>query len=460
MLVMLLAVAMAPAATASDPIPGLEDVCAQMSEIEKCSPEICKLDKPYVKVQLEARTYYQDREILLPVGVNLVGRGINHTFIVSCGSPSSGRRGLLLNNHTHLGYFTWQGLQASRGNFDAAIGTPGCLQADCQGGCIPADGNCAGVQNATAEYIHVASHANANAFWPLSTSAGWFPKTRPWGPLRLTGSVDITLRGIVSWGTWADGINFHGGHHNILIEGCEMSFSGDDPYGLWPSSADAEASEENCQQNIVLRDNVARWPRQYDGMAAGGKSPRDFTACDCSDAASGCYTHACYATYSGGKGIQWLNNRCEGAYDVVRFLQDFDSSSSKWCGNLTEAGSSYVEMADQGTGCRLETSSSWCTNLQPNAAHTIGGQCTEDEPLLPPPCSDSARFASCLATPGMGGACYNQSGPVLCLSAAQLAAGLPCNSGFVNKCTLTGPSERHGPPSKMLRRHETHSWVY
>ena len=104
----------------------------------------------------------------------LTGAGINKTIVVACGPPSSGRRGFVLGNHSYLGHYTWQvgsfedveaiqtpgstaiclygsslmkytsrrlsnfnvhdsaatwqGLQAHRGNFDAAVGTPGCLQ--------------------------------------------------------------------------------------------------------------------------------------------------------------------------------------------------------------------------------------------------------------------------------------------------------------------------------------------
>ena len=59
----------------------------------------------------------------------MIGAGVNKTFVVACGSPSSGsassgRRGFILGNHSYLGHFTWQGLQKKGGNFDAAVGTP------------------------------------------------------------------------------------------------------------------------------------------------------------------------------------------------------------------------------------------------------------------------------------------------------------------------------------------------
>ena len=261
-------------------------------------------------VQLEAKVYHTDREILLPEGAHLIGAGVNKTRIVSCGTPgasnwvSSGRRTLILNNNTYMGHFTFQGLSTSRGNFEGAVGTPGCLSTSCsptslataaragaanvacflRGGvtiaqcpgeamydtwlvgkgvatehkglncypghgakwgtgdlttpektytlatceaacksnpkcdavtvsgtgtpaCIPAGGDCAGVQNATAEYIHVDGYVSEDGKerWPLSVDAGWFPKTRPWGPDRKTGSRNIVVRGLTAWGTWADG---------------------------------------------------------------------------------------------------------------------------------------------------------------------------------------------------------------------------------------------------------------
>ena len=153
------------------------------------------------------------------------------------------------------------GSGGSSGGSSARLPHARTISSTCSGGCIPADGDCAGISNATAEHIHVRPYqsADGSAMWPLSSSAGWFPKTLPWGPERRTGSANITLRHVISWGTWADGVNFHGGHHNVLIEQCQMSFTGDDPFGLWPSSADAAADAAQCQQNIVLRNNTARY---------------------------------------------------------------------------------------------------------------------------------------------------------------------------------------------------------
>ena len=149
------AAAAAAAAAAGELLPGVADVCAHMDPSETCSPEICDL-QPHTTVRLEAKTYFQNTSVVLPEGANLIGAGINKTIVISCGAPSSGRRGFILGNDTYLGHYTWQGLQASRGNFDAAVGTPGCLQPHndgypkhpfvCTGGFIPGHGDGAGVQ--------------------------------------------------------------------------------------------------------------------------------------------------------------------------------------------------------------------------------------------------------------------------------------------------------------------------
>ena len=432
----------------ASPIPGLSDVCQNISV--QCSPELCNPDilKPNAVVLLEATTYYQNASIVLPPGASIIGAGINKTYVVSCGAPSSGRRGFVLGNNSYLGHLTWQGLQASRGNFDAAVGTPGCFAEDCgSGGCIPENGDCAGVQNATVEHIHVLPYMAGADMWPLSSSAGWFPKTLPWGPQRNTGSRNVTLRGIVSWGTWADGINFHGGHHDVLIEECEISYSGDDPFGLWPVSTDAKADPNNCQRNIVLRNNTARWPRQYACQHAGGKSPRDFSACDCSDAPPDCqcYGHPCFATYAGGAGIQWINNHCEGADALVKFLGDYPNpNNTLWCGPLSVEGNTYAEMAGQGSGCMLSNSTDWCREYTEPPAKIVGRQCSQDEPALPPPCNATvSQLSACAALPGVGGACFgpNASDPgfAACLAAEKVALCDPAvctDEGYADICTV------------------------
>lgn len=252
-----------PASSKPASLPGKGDVCAGFAaSTPRCSPEICNIASG-AQVQLDARTYYQDRVIALPARAVLVGAGINKTIIVNCGSPSTEMRGFILGNDSYIGNFTWQGHSPSRGEFSGAVQTPGCADTGpCNvSRCIPTGGDCAGVQNVTVEHIHVLPYDTGSDWWPLVNDAAWFPRTVAWGPDRATGSRNITVRGMISWGTWADGINFHGGHHNVLVEDCEISYSGDDPYGLWPDSVQATEDSANCQRNIVLRNNVGRWPR-------------------------------------------------------------------------------------------------------------------------------------------------------------------------------------------------------
>ena len=45
------------------------------------------------------------------------------------------------------------------------------------------------------------------------------------------------VRRLVSEGSWADGLNVHGAHTNIVIENCNLSSSGDDTFAMW-SDAD------------------------------------------------------------------------------------------------------------------------------------------------------------------------------------------------------------------------------
>ena len=425
-----------PAATPEPPaVPGLGDVCAHFPASQpRCSPEICNVAAG-ARVQLEARTYYQDRAVVLPAGSTVVGAGINKTFVVNCGEPSSEMRGFVLGNDTYVGHFTFQGHSPSRGGFSGAVQTPG--------------GASAGVANVLVEHIHIRPFDNGSHWWPLVNDAAWFPPTARWTTAsgeRATGSRNITLRGVISWGTWADGINFHGGHHDVLVEDCEMSYTGDDPFGLWPDSKLATEDRDNCQRNIVLRRNVGRWPRQTGG-SAGKKNPRDNPNCTAATNA-----HNCFAQYGGGSGVMWLNNHCEGAEGVVRFLGAFpwnELNYTIYCGPVAVAGNTYSAMPGQGYGCRTENSTAgWCEKSNfsggqpsPFPPPTIGGQCNTSEPLLPPRCEGGRagdKFAACAQTSGVGGVCFNDNEPaVRCVSATALAEGaVDMCKGFSRVCTL------------------------
>ena len=223
----------------------------------------------------------------------------------------------------------------------------------------------------------------------------------------------------------------------MLIEDNELSFTGDDPIGLWPVSEQAKANPNDCQRNIVVRNNTARWPRQFPGQKAGlnGTFARDQPSCNIST----CCNHFCFATYAAGEGVAFLGNRCEGARDVIAFNGGYpNASQSQWCGKLLVAANSYAEYPGQGQGCRLNSdTSSMCSHYLPPPG-VLGGQCSRAEALLPPPCDDRAMFDTCKNTPGVAAICFNgDAGPVQCVTASKLAqSDQALCPGYSKKCTI------------------------
>ena len=102
----------------------------------------------------------------------------------------------------------------------APIETPGCAggngyatpPADCGGD----TGVGRGVTNATVEDVSVAPFTYQVAFFASPTKAG-VPVT-----------TGLTIRNYRSGGTFADGINIHGAHRDVLVEGCDIALTGDD----------------------------------------------------------------------------------------------------------------------------------------------------------------------------------------------------------------------------------------
>eukprot|EP00937_MAST-01D_sp_MAST-1D-sp2_P004790 g4790.t1 len=294
----------------------LPDSCAGAPT--QCSPEICDL-KPGQFRRLAPGTYYHNRQIFLPEGSAIIGAGINKTYIIACGTPAASacnlteRRGFLMGNDTYIGNFTFRGREDARSGCPlggAMVETPGCLGDYCgaanNGGntCNPPGRSmeqCAGVANATAEYIHL--HA-----WTMD-HVGWFPPTAPWGEgdfAETSGSVKITLRNLTSWGSFADGINFHGGHKYALIEGCEISYTADDTYAHWPQATFRPGYERlhdrrDCSDHIVFRNNVARYPRF-------GTGPATICSKDCSS-----HPNPCFSLWGSGSNMAILDNHCEEA---------------------------------------------------------------------------------------------------------------------------------------------------
>jgi hypothetical protein len=208
----------------------------------QCSKEICDL-KPGQIQRLKPGNYYHNKQIFLPKGSAIIGAGINMTYIIGCGPPTASgcnmtkRRGFLMGDDTYVGNFTFRGREDKRSGCPLGGGmieTPGCQGDYCDAPnsepkCNPPSRSleeCVGITNATAEYIHLHS-------WTQDHVA-WFPPTVPWGENETSGSVMVTLRNLTSWGSWADGINFHGGHKYGLVEDCEISYTADDLCGCLP----------------------------------------------------------------------------------------------------------------------------------------------------------------------------------------------------------------------------------
>ena len=53
-------------------------------------------------------------------------------------------------------------------------------------------------------------------------------------------TTGLTIRNYRSGGTYADGINIHGAHRDVLVEGCDIALTGDDCFAIWSIGALAD----------------------------------------------------------------------------------------------------------------------------------------------------------------------------------------------------------------------------
>jgi hypothetical protein len=229
---------------------------------------------PGRKVQLEPKTYLIDKQYQLPRGTEVRGAGTapgHRTVIKAVGSPYTacagaasapglvqGRKGLLLGDDTYVGGFHFVGMETKRLDcLYAPVETPGCLNSEGDfrsppnetGPCGPAGRNlncCGGytgngghgVSNATVEDISIEPFTTQNMFFMAPNQAG----------ARV--SRDITVRNMRVNGTWADGVNIHGQHSNVLVEGCTVINSHDDCFAVWSVGTGLD--------NVTLRGNIAK----------------------------------------------------------------------------------------------------------------------------------------------------------------------------------------------------------
>jgi hypothetical protein len=255
---------------------------------------------PGQKVTLEAATYQIDRQYQLPRGTELRGAGTSpeHRTVImavgeaynACAGTASnptlvqGRKGLLLGDDTYVSGLHLVGMETSRLDcLYAMIETPGCANSEGNFHSPPDETGCGGytgndghgVSNATVEDITVEGFTTQNLFFMAPTAAS----------KRV--SRDITVRNARVNGTWADGVNIHGQHENVLVEGCTVVDSGDDNFAMWSIGAG--------QNNVTFRNNTAIRQR-----SATPVDPKGAAGINC-----------CFVNF-GGQLSTFVDNRGEG----------------------------------------------------------------------------------------------------------------------------------------------------
>lgn len=265
-------------------------------------------------VVLPPGTFYIDRQYVLPANTHLEGSGIGRTIIQAvnkteaqtdalCGASHVNRIGIIVGDHTYLGKFTFTGADNKRPMDNivlcggGAIETPGCAFPYCakphtglagQGPNINTgngDGN--GVHNVIIEDIEFTQFTVQNMLFIPPTAEG----------RRV--SSDIAIRNLRTNGTWADGLNIHGAHQNILVEGCSASNTGDDSFAAWDSGV-----EKVHMSNITFKDNYAANPNFNANM------------------------RECFSQF-GGRSVNYIGNKCTNTTTaMIRF-------SLAFCGNYS-----------------------------------------------------------------------------------------------------------------------------
>lgn len=276
---------------------------------------IAAIEKHGGIIHLEAKTYDIDRQYVLPAGTHVIGAGSggaagSSTIIRAvptrpvhaggryhgCGANAVNRQGFVLGNRTHIAHLHYVGFETARYPDShplcggAPIETPGCADAYCssKGENV---GSGEGVSDSIVEDVTIEGGTTQNAFWMPETrtvpcSNVTVRQVRVYGTCREPGPCKGS-------GTWADGINVHGAHHNVTIEHCTIEHSGDDAFAMW--------SKGDAMTDITFRGNRALHPRY----------PRTWLA-------------SCFAMY-GGNRSSFVDNVCNGTGNrgMITFKKDF-----------------------------------------------------------------------------------------------------------------------------------------
>ena len=350
-----------------------------------------------LKYVLDAKAYLIDRQYQLPPGTELRGAGTDpdhRTTIKAVGQPYNacagaasapglvqGRKGLLLGDDTYVSGLHMVGMETRRLDcLYAMIETPGCMNSEgnfpsppnetgpcgpagrnlnCCGGYTGNDGH--GVHNATVEDVTVEGYTTQNMFFMAPTRAG----------ARV--SSDITVRNVRMNGSWADGVNIHGQHVNVLIEDCTVIDSGDDNFATWSIGA--------AQDNITFRNNIAirgSRPTKADPHGAAG-------------------INCCYVNF-GGQLSSFIDNIGIGCGLTPRpRIHSGAEALVVWgCPNPTSAG--------HGSSDGVNFGGSW-NSSSTAVVHNVTGSCAGHDGC--PLCKFQPRFAYPDGFPGrvVNGAC-------------------------------------------------------
>ena len=259
--------------------------------------------------RLLPQTYYIDRQYLLPNGTQLVGAAGTRIVAVAtkpaqrggrfhgCGLNHVNRIGFVLGSRCRIANLHYVGIERARYPDShpmcggSPFQTPGCATPYCdhsQNASWLTFGG-APVRDSIVENITIAGGTTQNAFWMPENPAGMghcvnitarniavLGTCEKPGPCCPPTSADGGTAG--GGGTWADGVNIHGSHQHVLIEGNSIPHTGDDSFALWSKGATAS--------DVTFRNNFAQSPRY----------PRSWLA-------------SCFAMY-GGNQSAFLNNTC------------------------------------------------------------------------------------------------------------------------------------------------------
>mmetsp|Transcript_486 Transcript_486/g.1577 ORF Transcript_486/g.1577 Transcript_486/m.1577 type:complete len:366 (-) Transcript_486:34-1131(-) len=259
--------------------------------------------------QLSPGTYFIDRQYKLPDGTQIVGAGgggvSNGTTIMAvatnaaqqgghfhgCGLNHVNRIGFVLGSHCRIADMHFVGIERSRYPDShplcggAPFETPGCATAFCTSvnGTTYVVGGGRAIRDSVVENVTVAGGTVQNGFWMPQTPGDTYCENITVRHLTVLGSCAQPgpcppSTSSDGGGTWADGINVHGAHRDILVEANRIPHTGDDGFALW--------SKGSTETNVTFRGNYAASPRY----------PRTWLA-------------SCYAMY-GGTTAAFVGNSC------------------------------------------------------------------------------------------------------------------------------------------------------